>query len=117
MTYEEIRDIKINELIVQNDLLKLAKECLSIVETSTLKDKEIYMLIQSAITDLERVDIDVSNNLTNNLMKNTIMIYVKAHFGDTDINKRKEYLKRYKMNLRELQFSQEYQKKEVDSNA
>ena len=104
-------------MIVQNDLLKLAKECLSIVETSTLKDKEIYMLIQSAITDLERVDIDVSNNLTNNLMKNTIMIYVKAHFGDTDINKRTEYLKRYKMNLRELQFSEEYQKKEVDSNA
>ena len=117
MTYEEIRDIKTKELIVQNDLLKLAKECLSIVETSTLKDKEIYMLIQSAITDLERVDIDVSNNLTNNLMKNTIMIYVKAHFGDTDINKRTEYLKRYKMNLRELQFSEEYQKKEVDSNA
>ena len=47
------------------------------------------------------------------------MIYVKAHFGDTEIEKRKEYLKRYKMNLRELQFSEEYQKKEEegDSNA
>lgn len=112
-----MEDEKLKELIEQNDLIKLAKECLSIVETSTLKDKEIYMLIESAIIDLERVDIDIEKHLENNLVKNTIMIYVKAHFGDTDINKRTEYLKRYKMNLRELQFSEEYQKKEVDSNA
>ena len=112
-----MEDEKLKELIEQNDLIKLAKECLSIVETSTLKDKEIYMLIESAIIDLERVDIDIEKHLENNLVKNTIMIYVKAHFGDTDINKRTEYLKRYKMNLRELQFSEEYKKKEVDSNA
>lgn len=117
MTYDEIKNLKIDELIAQTDWLKLAKECLSIVESSTLKDKEIYMLIESAVTDLERVGIDVTNNLNDNLIKNTVMIYVKAHFGDTDINKRTEYLKRYKMNLRELQFSEEYQKKEVDSNA
>lgn len=117
MTYEEIKNLKINELIAQTDWLKLAKECLSIVETSTLKDKEIYMLIESAITDMSRVDIDVKSHLEDNLIKNTVMIYVKAHFGDTDINKRNEYLKRYKMNLRELQFSEAYQRKEVDSNA
>lgn len=117
MTYDEIKNLKIDELIAQTDWLKLAKECLSIVESSTLKNKEIYMLIESAVTDLERVGIDVTNNLNDNLIKNTVMIYVKAHFGDTDINKRTEYLKRYKMNLRELQFSEEYQKKEVDSNA
>lgn len=117
MTYNEIKNLKIDELIAQTDWLKLAKECLSIVESSTFKDKEIYMLIESAVTDLERVNIDVKNNLNDNLIKNTVMIYVKAHFGDTDINKRTEYLKRYKMNLRELQFSEEYQKKEVDSNA
>lgn len=117
MTSEQIKNLKIDEFIAQTDLLKLAKECLSIVETSTLKDKEIYMLIESAITDLKRVDIDIENHLNDNLIKNTVMIYVKAHFGDTEINKRTEYLKRYKMNLRELQFSEEYQKKEVDSNA
>jgi len=117
MTYEQIRNLKIDELIAQTDWLKLAKECLSIIESSTLKDKEIYMLIESAITDLERVNIDVKNNLNDNLIKNTVMIYVKAHFGDTDMTKRTEYLKRYKMNLRELQYSEEYQKKEVDSNA
>lgn len=112
MTYEQLKELKIDEFIAQTDWLKLAKECLSIVESSTLKDKEIYMLIESAITDLERVGIDVRKNMDNNLIKNTVMIYVKAHFGDTDINKRNEYLKRYKMNLRELQFSEEYRKKE-----
>ena len=100
------------------ELLKLAKECLSIVDSSTLKDKEITMLIQSAITDLERLQIDVKGNIEDSLVKNTIIIYVKAHFGDGDINKRTEYLKRYKANLRELQFSEEYRaKEEVDSNA
>lgn len=98
-------------------LKKIAKQCLSIVETSILKDKEIEMLISSAKKDLERVQIEVENNLEDDLVVNTIMLYVKAHFGDTDINKRNEYLKRYKMNLRELQFSEEYQKKEADSNA
>ena len=98
-------------------LLKLAKECLSIVDSSTLKDKEITMLIKSAISDLERLEIDVKGNIENGLVINTIIIYVKAHFGDGDMDKRIEYLKRYKANLRELQFSEEYQMKEVDSNA
>lgn len=101
-------------------LLKLVKECLSIVDSSSLKDKELNMLIDSAIKDLKRVDIDVDNHMDDNLVKNTIVIYVKANFGDGDINKRIEYLKRYKSNLRELQFSEEYQKKnneEVDNNA
>lgn len=119
MTYEELKTTEINELIFQRDLLKLAKECLSIVDSSTMKDKEITMLIESAIKDLERVKVDVIGNIEDNLVKNTIIIYVKAHFGDGDINKRTEYLKRYKANLRELQFSEEYQQKdeEVDSNA
>ena len=117
MTYEQIKNLDINKLISQTDWLDLAKECLSIVTTSTLKDKEIHMLIESAIKDLERVNVDVKANVNDGLVKNTVMIYVKAHFGDTDINKRTEYLKRYKMNLRELQFSGKYQKKEVDSNA
>lgn len=117
MTYEELKTTEINQLIVQTDLLKLAKECLSIVNSSTLKDKEITMLIQSAISDLERLKIDVEGHIEDNLVKNTIIIYVKAHFGDGDMDKRIEYLKRYKANLRELQFSEEYKMKEVDSNA
>ena len=99
------------------ELLKLAKECLSIVDSSTLKDKEITMLINSAISDLKRLEIDVEGHIKDDLVKNTIIIYVKAHFGDGDVNKRIEYLKRYKANLRELQFSEEYRKKEADNNA
>ena len=117
MTYEELKSAEISELIAETDLLKLAKECLSIVDSSTLKDKEITMLIESAISDLERLKIDVKGHIEDNLVKNTIIIYVKAHFGDGDMDKRTEYLKRYKANLRELQFSEEYHKKEVDSNA
>ena len=117
MTFNQLKNLKIDEVIAQTDWLKLAKECLSIVESSTLKDKEIYMLIESAVADMERVDIDVANNINDNLIKNTVMIYVKAHFGDTEINKRNAYLQRYKMNLRELQFSEKYQRKEVESDA
>ena len=117
MTYNELKNVDITQLIAQTDLLKLAKECLSIVDSSTLKDKEITMLIESAIEDLQRLEIDVKGHIQDNLVKNTIIIYVKAHFGDGDINKRIEYLKRYKSNLRELQFSEEYRKKEVDDNA
>jgi phosphosulfolactate phosphohydrolase-like enzyme len=98
-------------------LKRIAKQCLSIVDTSNLKDDEIEMLINSAKKDLERVNIEVEKNIEDNLIINTIMLYVKAHFGDTDIEKRKEYLNRYKSNLRELQFSEEYQKEELDSNA
>lgn len=98
------------------DLKKLAKECLSIIETSILKDKEIEMLINSAKSDLKRVGIDVDNHLNDDLVVNTIMIYVKAHFGDTDIDKKEKYKRVYKSNLRELQFSEEYQIKEIDSN-
>lgn len=98
------------------ELLKLSKECLSIVNTSTLKDKEITMLINSAISDLRRLEIDVEKHIEDDLVKNTIVIYVKANFGDGDIDKRNEYLKRYKSNLRELQFSEEY-RKVVDNNA
>lgn len=98
------------------ELLKLSKECLSIVETSTLKDQEITMLINSAISDLKRLEIDVEKHIEDDLVKNTIVIYVKANFGDGDIDKRNEYLKRYKSNLRELQFSEEY-RKVVDNNA
>ncbi len=99
-----------------SDLKALAKQCLGIVKTATLKDEEIEMLINSAKSDMERVDIDVDNNISDSLIINTIMLYVKAHFGDTDINKRKEYLERYTSNIRALKESEEYRQGD-DSNA
>ena len=46
------------------ELLKLVKQCLSIVETATLKDKEIEMLIQAGIADLKRQGIVASETTT-----------------------------------------------------
>ena len=66
MTYNELKNVDITQLIAQTDLLKLAKECLSIVDTSTLKDKEITMLIESAIEDLQRLEIDVKGHIQEN---------------------------------------------------
>lgn len=99
-----------------SDLKALAKQCLGIVKTATLKDDEIEMLINSAKSDLERVEIDVDNNIEDALVVLTIMLYVKAHYGDIDINKKKEYLGRYEANLRKLQNSLEYRKGD-DSDA
>ena len=35
-------------------LLSLCKKCLSIIQTATIKDEEIQMLIKAAILDMER---------------------------------------------------------------
>ena len=45
-----------------NDLLKEAKQFLSIVEDSTLKDAEIKTLINAGILELQRSGIDVDYN-------------------------------------------------------
>ena len=110
----EKQDVAINNLINESNLMSLTKEALGIIETSTMKDKEIYMLIESAIIDLDRVDIDVENHILDSLVKNAIVLYVKAHFGDIDVNKKNSNLKRYKAILRELQNSEEYQKEKAD---
>ena len=111
------QDATINNLINTSNLMSLVKEALGIIETSTMKDKEIYMLIESAIIDLDRVDIDVENHILDSLVKNAITLYVKAHFGDIDVDKKESNLKRYKSILRELQNSEEYQKEKQDDSS
>ena len=108
------QDVTINNLINTSNLMSLVKEALGIIETSTMKDKEIYMLIESAIIDLDRVGIDAQNHILDSLVKNAITLYVKAHFGDIDVDKKESNLKRYKSILRELQNSEEYQKEKQD---
>ena len=44
------------------DLLKKAKQCLSIIETSTYKDEEIKILINAGINDLKRQDINAEKD-------------------------------------------------------
>ena len=83
-----------------DELLKTAKQCLSIVETSTLKDEEIKMLIKAAQEDLTR---------------SAIIMFVKANFGNTDIKEKELAQRTYSLLCCNLGLSNDY--RVVDSNA
>ena len=117
MTYEQIKKIRINEIAEETGYLELAKESLGIVSDAVEVDKVLCMLIGSALEDLARVGIDIASHLKDDLLKTTVMLYVKGQYGDADINKRNEYMKRYTQNLRSMQHSQEYLTKERVDNA
>ena len=96
-----------------DELLKTAKQCLSIVETATLKDAEIEMLINAGIADLERQGI--SSNTSNDLIKSAIIMFVKANFGNVDIKEKELAQRTYSLLCANLGLSSDY--KESDSNA
>lgn len=89
------------------ELLTLAKQCLSIVSTATAKDQEIQMLIQAGQSDMERQGIEVDT--TNDLVKATIMMYVKANFGNTDIKEKELAQRTYILLCKNLGLSEDYQ--------
>lgn len=93
-----------------NDLLKTAKECLSIIQTSTAKDNEINMLIRSAIKDMERLNIDVENHISDDLIISAIMMYVKAYFGNTNPKEKELCQKSYSLFLSSIANTTEYLK-------
>ena len=95
------------------DLLKTAKQCLSIVETATLKDAEIKMLITAGEADLKRQGIKVDTK--NDLVKSAIIMFVKGNFGNVDIKEKELAQKTYSLLCANLGLSDEY--KESDSNA
>ena len=96
-------------------LLKITKQCLSIVETATLKDEEIKMLIKAGIEDLKRMGINVTEDTDNALIQSTIIMFVKANFGNTDITEKELEQKSYNLLCQNLSFSKEF--KVVDNNA
>ena len=93
-----------------NDLLKTAKECLSIIQTSTAKNNEINMLIRSAIKDMERLNIDVENHISDDLIISAIMMYVKAYFGNTNVKEKELCQKSYSLFLSSIANTNEYLK-------
>ena len=100
------------------ELLKLVKQCLSIVETATLKDKEIEMLIQAGIADLKRQGIVASETTTDSLVQSAIVMFVKANFGNVDIKEKELAQRTYSLLCANLGSSHEYLiKEESDSNA
>ena len=97
------------------ELLKLVKQCLSIVETATLKDEEIKMLILAGIADLNRQGILVTQDTNDALIKSAIVMYVKGNFGNVDI-KEKELAQRTYSNLcANLGLSDDYKVVEDDA--
>lgn len=58
-----------------DNLLKIAKQCLSIVETATLKDEEIKMWINAGIADLKRQGITASEDTKDSLIQSAIVMY------------------------------------------
>ena len=96
-------------------LLKLVKQCLSIVETATLKDAELQMLIQAGIADLNRQGIVASVDTTDSLVQSAIVMFVKANFGNVDIKEKELAQRTYSLLCTNLGLSEDY--KVGDSNA
>ena len=93
-----------------NDLLSTAKEVLSIIPTATAKDMEITMLINSAKKDMERLNIDVDNHISDELIISAIMMFVKAHFGNTNTKEKELCQKSYSLFLSNIASTHEYMK-------
>lgn len=64
------------------EILSLVKECLGIIPTATAKDNEIQLLIDTAIADMERLNITI--DLANPMQQSAIIQYVKSNFGMLD---------------------------------
>ena len=96
-------------------LLKITKQCLSIVETATLKDEEIKMLIKAGIADLRRIEINATENTEDSLIQSAIIMFVKANFGNTDIKEKELAQRTYSLLCNNLSLSKDY--KVVDNNA
>lgn len=100
------------------DLIKLAKQSLSIISSATLKDGEIELLIRAGIEDLRRIEIDASETTKNSLIQAAIIMFVKANFGNTDVKEKELAQNTYSLLCNNLSLSDEYKiKKGVDDNA
>lgn len=103
------------------NLLNPAKQFLSIVTTSTSKDDEIKILIESAKLELERCGIDIMTNYDRNkntydsLIKTAILFFVKSHFGNVDLKEKEYSLRTFETLEQSLSLSDDYRKRD-DSN-
>ena len=96
-----------------NELMILAKQSLSIVDTSTIKDDEIEMWINAGKEDLKRQNIN--SELDNPLIKSAIVMFVKANFGNVDIKEKELSQRTYNLLCHNLGLSNDF--KVVDNNA
>lgn len=100
------------------ELLKTTKQCLSIIESATLKDKEIEILINAGIEDLKRQNINATTDTKDNLIKAAIIMFVKSNFGNVDIKEKELAQKTYSLLCNNLSLSFDYNLEQgVDENA
>ena len=73
------------------------------------------MLINAGIEDLKRQGIKASVDTDNDLVKSSIIMFVKANFGNVDIKEKELAQRTYSLLCNNLSLSSDY--KESDSNA
>lgn len=109
MTYEEVMNLQVSNIIANtSELLDLVKTSLGIIQSSTIKDTEISMLIGASVADMIRQDIDVTTHIGDELIQATIVMFVKANFEYLDEATRKRALEMYRLNCTNLSLSQHY---------
>lgn len=96
-----------------DELMDLAKQSLSIVSSSTIKDDEIEMWIEAGKMDLLRQGINSES--CNPLIKSAVIMFVKANFGNVDIKEKELSQRTYNLLCHSLGLSNDY--KVVDNNA
>ena len=95
------------------ELLSLAKETLGIVSSATAKDASLRMLINSAVADINRAGIKIDISETDDLLKNTVMLYVKANFGNSNPDDKAKCMEAYQLHIAKLSLSEDYKEAEV----
>ena len=117
MTFEEVKDLQISNIISNTSEFKsLVKQCLSIVDAATAKDDEIVMWINAGISDMIRQNIDVAGNITDGLIQGAIVMYVKGNFGFVEAKEKELSQKTYNQICCNLSLSKKYFL-EVDEDA
>lgn len=96
-----------------DELMDLAKQSLSIVSSSSIKDDEIELWINAGKEDLKRQGIN--SELNNPLITSAIIMYVKANFGNVDIKEKELSQRTYNLLCHNLGLSNDF--KVVDNNA
>lgn len=98
--------------MTNQELILLAKETLGIVATATAKDSSLEMIINAGINDMTRAGVDV--DVSNPLVQNALMTYVKANFGISNPQDKERFLEAYQLYLAELSLSEGYKEEETE---
>ena len=98
--------------MTNQELILLAKETLGIVATATAKDNSLEMIINAGINDMTRAGVDV--DVSNPLVQNALMTYVKANFGISNPQDKERFLEAYQLYLAGLSLSEGYKEEETE---